>query len=130
MWPGSSHASTIQTTVSGGRPMSGSPEFDSLNSAKYLYLRRLSEPRDNSLCLVVQEAIENRSARPSTRSDVPELAKILTETWPIESVEDCKTFELFWRRYTAYLVTEELIGSCGSYDDESYTGRLLRFYTK
>jgi hypothetical protein len=110
--------------------MSASPEFDSLNSTKYLYLRELSEPRDNSLRLVVQEAIENRSARPSTRSDNPEFAKILTEAWPIESVESCKTFQLSWKRYTAYLVTEELVGSCGSHDDESFTGRLLRIYAK
>jgi hypothetical protein len=48
----------------------------------------------------------------------------------LESVEGCKTFELSWARYAAYLVTEELIGSGGSYDDEIYTGRLLRVYTK
>jgi hypothetical protein len=33
-------------------------------------------------------------------------------------------------RYAAYLVTEELIGSGGSYGDEVYTGRLLRMYTE
>jgi hypothetical protein len=31
------------------------------DSAKYLYLRELPEPRDNSLQLVVQEATVNRS---------------------------------------------------------------------
>jgi hypothetical protein len=106
------------------------PEFDSLNSVKYLFLRELSEPRDNSLRLIVEEAVDNRSAPPSTRSDIPGLAEILKESWPIESVEGCKTFELSWARYAAYLVTEELIGSGGSYDDEVYTGRLLRVYTK
>ena len=49
---------------------------------------------------------------------------------PVESVEGCKTFELSWKRYAAYLVTEELIGAGGTYDDEIYTGRLLRVYTK
>jgi len=34
-------------------------ELDSLDSAEYLYLRELSEPRDNSLRLVVQEAVVN-----------------------------------------------------------------------
>jgi len=110
--------------------MSSSPEFDALNSVKYLYLRELSEPRDNSLRLVVQEAIDNRSALPLARSEIPELTHILKDAWPIESVEGCKTFELSWKRYAAYLVTEELIGSGGSYDDEVYTGRLLRVYTK
>jgi len=41
-------------------------------------------------------------------------------------------FELFWKRYAAYLVTEELVGSNSltGYDDESYTGSILRVYTK
>jgi hypothetical protein len=85
--------------------MSGGPELDSLNSVKYLFLRELSEPRDNSL-------------------------RIVKDAWPIESVEGCKSFELSWERYAAYLVTEELVGSAGSYEDETYTGRLLRVYTK
>ena len=56
--------------------MSGSPEIDSLNSVKYLYLRKLSEPTDNSLRIVVQEAIDNHSApTPATWSDIPELAE-------------------------------------------------------
>lgn len=110
--------------------MRGSPEFDSLNSVKYLFLRQLSEPRDNSLRLIVEEAVANRSAAPSAKTDDREIAKILTETSPIESVGGCKTFELFWPQYVAYLVTEELVGSSGSYDDEIYTGRLLRVYTK
>ena len=32
-------------------------KFDSLNSVKYLFLRHLSEPGDNSLRLVVEEAM-------------------------------------------------------------------------
>jgi hypothetical protein len=110
--------------------MSNNPELDSLNSVKYLFLRRLSEPRDNSLRLVVEEAIENRLAPAPAPSDNPELDEILKRSWPIESIQGCKTFELTWSRYAAYLVTEELIGSGGSYDDETYTGKLLRVYTK
>jgi hypothetical protein len=109
--------------------MSNIPEFDSLNSVKYLFLRQLSEPRDNSLRLVVEEAVQNGFA-PPVPSDNPELDEILTRTWPIESVEGCKTFELTWSRYAAYLVTEELIGSGGRDNDETYTGKLLRVYTK
>jgi hypothetical protein len=30
----------------------------------------------------------------------------------------------------AYLVTEECVGSAGKYDDEVYTGKLLRYYEK
>src|SRR5271169_2828332 len=110
--------------------MSNIPGFDSLNSVKYLFLRQLSEPRDNSLSLVVEEAIENRLAPARVPSDNPELDEILKRSWPIESVEGCKTFELTWSRYAAYLVTEELIGSGGRDDNETYTGRLLRVYIK
>ncbi len=110
--------------------MSSIPEFDSLNSVKYLFLRQLSEPRDNSLRLVVEEAISNRLARARVPTDNPELDELFKGSWPIESVEGCKTFELTWDRYAAYLVTEELIGSVGRDDDETYTGRVLRVYTK
>ena len=110
--------------------MLGDPGLDSLNSVKYLYLRELSEPQDNSLRIVVQEAVDNRAAPVLVAPDLPELAEILRDAWPIESVEGCKTFALSWDRYAAYLVTEELVGSNGRYEDEAYTGRLLRVYTK
>jgi hypothetical protein len=110
--------------------MSDSSELDSLNSVKYLYLRELSEPRDNSLRIIVDEAVGNRSALGPARPELPELAEILKNSWPIESTASCKTFELFWKYYIAYLVTEECVGSCGSYDDEVYTGGLFRVYAK
>jgi hypothetical protein len=110
--------------------MPNSSEFDSLNSVKYIFLRHISESRDNSLRLVVEEAIENRLALAPVPRGNPELDEILKRSWPIESIQGCNTFELTWRRYAAYLVTEELIGSGGKCDDEAYTGKLLRVYTK
>lgn len=110
--------------------MSDSPNFDSLDSVKYLYLRKLSEPKDNSLRIIVDEAVDNRSAPNSVQTDLPELAEILKNSWPIESTETCKSFELSWKHYIAYMVTEECVGSCGGYDDETYTGGLFRVYTK
>jgi hypothetical protein len=105
-------------------------ELDSLNSVKYLYLRELSEPRDNSLRLVVEEAVCGRSASTgSAQAELPELAEIMKDGWLIESTEGCRTFELFWKHYVAYLVTEECVGSCGRYEDETYTGKVLRMYT-
>jgi hypothetical protein len=105
-------------------------ELAALNSVKYLYLRQLSEPRDNTLRLVVEEAVDNRAGVPQSHPELPELEAILKGSWPIESVEGCKTFELRWKCYAAYLVTEECVGSCGNYDDETYTGKLFRVYTK
>jgi hypothetical protein len=50
--------------------MSNKLELDSLDSAKYLYLRELSEPRDNSLRMVVQEyASEEPTYRPRSERD-------------------------------------------------------------
>lgn len=97
-----------------------------LNSVKYLYLRKLWEPRDNSLRIIVDEALDNRS---SPIVDAPSGA-LVTQYSPIETTADCKSFELFWERYIAYLVTEEMAGSCGNYKDEIYTGKLLRQYTQ
>jgi hypothetical protein len=41
-------------------------------------------------------------------------------------------FQLSWKHYLAYLVTEELVGSNAAkgYADEVYTGNILRVYTK
>lgn len=110
--------------------MSGSPELDSLNSVKCLYLRELSEPKDNSLRIVVDEAVDNRSAPSPVHPDLPELREILKDSWPIESTASCKRFELSWKYCIAYLVTEECVGSCGGYSDEVYSGELFRVYTK
>ena len=105
-----------------------SSEFDLLNNIKYLYLRDVSEPRDNSLRVVVQEAVANPLG--ALRADRPELAEIMKDASPIESTGNCKTFELFWKRYAAYLVSEECVGSCGDFGDESYEGTLFRIYMK
>ncbi len=109
--------------------MSGDPDFDALNSVKYLSLRELTEPRDNSLRIVIDEAVVNRPAQ-ARLPDPPELAGTFTEISRIESTEACKTFELSWKLYVAYLVTEEMVGSCGKSEDEDFTGHLLRVYTK
>jgi hypothetical protein len=107
-----------------------SPEFDLLNSVKYLYLRELSEPKDNSLRIIVDEAVGHQSAPNSAPADLPELTEILTRSWPIESTPECKSFKLSWKYYVAYLVTEECVGSCGRFGDEIYTGELLRVYAR
>lgn len=103
---------------------------DVLNSAEYLFLRELTEPRDNSLRLVVQEAVVNPGGLVRQHPELPELAELLGEASPIESTNTCRTFELTWNLYVAYLVTEECVGSCGHYDDEVFTGKRFRVYAK
>jgi hypothetical protein len=80
---------------------------------------------------VVQEAVANRSGQVrSDLPDLPELTEILKDSWPIESTEGCKTFDLYWKHYAAYLVTEEMVGSIVRDDDEVFSGKLLRLYSK
>jgi hypothetical protein len=104
-----------------------------LNAVRYIDLRDISEPNKrvfNSLRIVVEQAVVNEAA--VVVSDRPELASLLTGAHPIESVDGCKTFQLSWKNYLAYLVTEELVGSNApnGYADEVYTGRILRVYTR
>jgi hypothetical protein len=106
------------------------PELALLDSAKYLYLQELTEPRDNSLRVVVQEAVENPAGGIHAHPELPEVKELFTEVSRIESTANCRAFELTWKSYVAYLVTEELVGSCGNYDDESFSGRLFRTYKK
>ena len=108
--------------------MSHNSERDALNKARYFYLREISEPRDNSLRVVVQEAIVKPLR--SVSAGLPELAELAKGASAIESTEVCVSFELLWTRYAAYLVTEECVGSCGECSDESYEGNLFRVYTK
>ena len=110
--------------------MAAGLELNSLDSAKYLYLRELTEPQDNSLRLIVQEAVANPSGLVRPHPEIPELEELSKTFSPIESTASCRTFELTWKRYVAYLVTEECVGSCGHYDDEAFTGKLFRVYTK
>jgi hypothetical protein len=104
--------------------------FALLDSAQYLYLREISEPRDNTLRIVVQEAVSNPAKAgplelPGLSGRVPQSMAV-----PIESTAMCKTFVLRWSRYVAYIVTEEGVGSCGKYEDEAFTGRFFREYAK
>jgi hypothetical protein len=62
---------------------------EQLESVQYLYLRKLSEPRDHSLKLVVEEAVVNHAV-PANFD--PELEAVLTVASPIESVEGCRVF--------------------------------------
>ena len=110
--------------------MAARPELDFLDSAQYLYLRELAEPCDNSLRLVVQEAVVNPDGLVRSHPELPELEEILRRSSPIESTDACRTLELTWKRYVAYLVAEEGAGSCGQDADEIYTGKLFRVYTK
>ena len=69
-----------------------------------VYLGRLSEPRDNSLRFVSEEAVLNQSGFASPA--LPELANIIKDLSPSESIEGCRMFELYWKHYAAYLLSD------------------------
>jgi hypothetical protein len=69
--------------------MMARPKLDSLDSVEYLFLRELSEPRDNSLRVVVQEATVNPEGAIRHHPGIPELDKLLEGKSPIESTAAC-----------------------------------------
>ena len=101
-----------------------------LDRAEYLYLRDISEPSDNSLRLVVEEARVNHSKAGNGLALPDQFSEIVRDALPIEATEGCRTLELRWDHYVAYLVTEEVVGSAGDHSDEVYIGNLLRVYSK
>jgi hypothetical protein len=102
-----------------------------INSAQYIYLRSIREPRDNQLEILIEEATANRKVCQIGPSNMaPAMAAIVKDSNPIESTGESLIYRLYWKLYAAYLVTEEMVGSCGNDDDESYEGRLFRLYTR
>lgn len=103
-------------------------EFDTINTSKYLFLRGLSEPWDNALTIISQEAVVNTFAEPRINTSLlPEIAALLKNANSIESNDLCRAFELHWESYVAYLVTNE---SFSRFEDATFAGSKLRTYTK
>ena len=94
-----------------------------LDNSKYLYLRRILEPRDNSVTIIVDQAAVGDAEPAVADGPFSRYGAILTNA-------HCQAFELHWKNYVAYLVTEECVGSCGNYKDEAFTGNRFRHYTK
>jgi hypothetical protein len=92
----------------------------------------MKESGINQLELIFEEAIVNEAKRGKIQStNLPaDLYFLLEGAAPIESVDGCLAFRFYWKRYTAFLVTEECVGGAGQYADEVYEGHLLRIYSK
>ena len=98
-----------------------------LDGIQYLYLNHISEPRDNSVRILVDEATDGPadSSGSSAANKAPQ-----TRFGAIKSTAKCRRFEFFWERYVAYLVTEESAGSMGHYEDEVSEGCLFSVFKK
>jgi len=96
---------------------------DEIDACKYLSLRELAEPQDNTLRVVVEEAKADGPAE-----DWAILGHLVPGTRAIESDPSCRLFEVVWPSYVAYCVRNELYTSWD--ESEAWEGRLFRVYTR
>jgi hypothetical protein len=76
--------------------------FAEINSCQYLFLREITEPSENTLRLVVEEARAQTEVVPVEIADT-----VIEGGHPIRSDETSRSFELFWDSYVAYSVIDE-----------------------
>lgn len=96
-----------------------------IDSCYTLFVREISEPEENVLRLVLQEA----EASPETVSHKIG-GTVIKNLHRVEPTERSRMFELTWKQYIAYSVTNE---SFALPDDDSSvrtSGRLFRTYSK
>lgn len=98
------------------------PMIRQLDSCQWLFLRELSEPDQNSLRLLIEEA---RSA------DVSEDVLIGNVTMQglrkIDHDDSCRVFEVIWETYISYSVLNESYANAAK--PGTYTGRRIRHYS-
>jgi hypothetical protein len=96
-----------------------------IDSCYTIFVREISEPEENMLRLVLQEAEES----PETVSHKIG-GTVIENLHRVEPTERSRTFELTWKQYITYSVTNE---SFAPPDDDSSvraSGRLFRIYSK
>jgi hypothetical protein len=99
---------------------------EQLNECKYLYLRHLHEPIENSCRIVCEEAsAQGHLARQVDPTLNEALAGILSGASPILSDSLSRTFEIEFAEYVSYTVTNECYGRYPELP-EAFTGNLFR----
>ena len=97
--------------------------FDEINGCKYIYLSNLEEPQDNSLRLVVEEAITE------TSSVVINVGGIeMAGSRGISVIEDSQVYEIVFETYIGYSVIDESFALPDN--EEVFDGRLFCVYEK
>lgn len=97
---------------------------EQIDDCKYIFMRALSEPEDNYLRLIIEEAKLGESIEDIKIGDT----SVITGVSAIESNGSCILFEIIWPKYVAYSVRNE---SFVSFDKtEEYEGRLFCLYSK
>ena len=94
-----------------------------VESCSDLYLRELCQPKDNSIIVILDEAIE------SAPTSHTEGSITFRNVRHIEVTRNSRSFELTWSYYVAYSVGNESF-MLPSEGEEIASGRLLRVYRR
>jgi len=104
--------------------MTAVPEnFAEIDSCYSLLVREITEPKENSLRLMIEEAFV-----------LPEEVTVavggteITGGHPVRSVEGSRLFEIIWDFYVAYSVRNE--SYVARDESEEFLGRFARIYSK
>jgi hypothetical protein len=98
--------------------------FAEINSCEYFFLRSITEPEENILRLIIEEAGAGGPPVPLKIGDT-----VLGEGIPITSTGDSRLFEITWNDYIAYSVRNESYATTA--DDEKVAwGKRVREYSK
>jgi hypothetical protein len=95
---------------------------EELDSCRYLYLEQISEPYINCLRLLVSEGLTSDQAAPLVVGGTK-----VSDIHPIEVTNSSKWFEVVWDTYISFAVRNE---SFASSDDEEWTGKVLRIFSR
>ncbi|HID01842.1 MAG TPA: hypothetical protein EYP18_01330 [Desulfobacterales bacterium] len=96
-------------------------EFIKINEHRYIYLDSITEPEDNSLCLILTEATSE-----GPEEDIHIGDSIISGSRAIESVSGCARYKLLFEDYISYNVTNESYAQDAEQD--KYSGKLARTY--
>jgi hypothetical protein len=99
-----------------------------IDECRYLYMRGLHEPRDNTIRFLVEEA-GLQASRPVHEDAAPgSIAALFKDAQPIESDSSSRLFEIVYEEYISYTVSNE---SYSKYPEspEVFTGNLFRIYS-
>ena len=97
--------------------------IEQLDKCKWLFLREISEPEDNSLRLLIEEARASDVSENMTIDNVT-----LQGLRKIEHDDSCRTFEVTWDTYICYSVVNE--SYVNSDKPGTYTGQRVRSYSE
>lgn len=97
--------------------------FDDINSCKYIYLGKIEEPKDNTLRLIIEEAVTN-----SEEQSIEIGTREISGVHAIQVTENSRVFEVRFEDYIGYSVLSESFAIPD--DDEKFKGRLFCIYDK